>query len=73
MFGNKTDKIVVAIGELSEAKRVYEEAYRTYGGCSWGYYGSDYQTSIEEAEKSLGEALNEYIDARVEEALNRRA
>ena len=71
MFGNKTDKIVLAIGELSEAKRLYEEAYREYKGYSWGYHGRHVQERVEQAERALESALDEYIDERIKQALER--
>lgn len=71
MFGHKTDKIVLAIGELSEAKREYEEAHRAYEGYSWGWAGQHLQERVERCEKELGEALDEYIDARIKEALDK--
>lgn len=55
-----------------DAKREEEEARNDYHGPSWGYFGARYIEAMEEAAEDVQKRLDEYVDERIETALQRR-
>ena len=66
------DSVMAAMGKYAEAQSIEASEREAYDGWSWDYHGSHYILATEKAKKHAESVLEQYIDACVEKALEKR-
>lgn len=63
--------VIEALNRVFEAREECDKAHREYDGCSWGYHGQHLIQAVDDATDNLAAKLNDLIDARIAERINR--
>ncbi len=68
------EELIEALQDCLDAKARHDKARARGGeGYDWSYFGADYIAYMEAAQKNFREALNNLIDSRVTEVLDKRS
>ena len=66
-----TEKLVCALRKVLRAEQEEQDARELYDGYYWGYHGFQWAEASRKAGEEFAAALNEAIDSRVRQALER--
>ena len=64
--------VMAAMTNYAEASASETKARNAYNGYSWGWVGQDYIEATEKAKEAAESVLEQYIEACVEKALQKR-
>lgn len=58
-------ELIQALQDIIEARRAHDEAFKEYGGYSWGYVGHTLIENIKKAEDKFELCLERFVDNRI--------